>query len=147
MPIQDDDQRLCPFSKPILGQWCACNHARVNDRCSGKMWCSRAEERRDDCLQLYQLLRQKARFTLNIRDTESEISHALAMKIKCGGLLGMQRLLEPDSEKRPDIVSIIDLTKHQYGDVQDFPYGNIVRDIAAFSHRKSKRSKSDNQNT
>lgn len=142
MQIPDEDKQLCPFSKPILGQWCACEYARVADRCSGKMTCTQANERRDTCLQLVQLLKANARFTLNLSDTDAQINHAQAMKIKCGGILGMQRKLMPDSDETPSIVNIINQAQEQFGSIDAFPYGEIIRDISSFSHRRPNREKS-----
>jgi len=141
MRAPDEETQLCPFSKPILGQWCECEYSRVADRCSGKMICTQAEERRETCLQLVQLLKKNARFTLNLSDTDTQISHAQAMKIKCGGVLGMQRILKPASNQVPSIVDIIDQTRERYGSIDTFPYGEIIRDITGFSHRKLKRDK------
>jgi hypothetical protein len=141
MHPSNGDTQLCPFSKPILGQWCACEYARVGDRCSGKMVCTQADERRETCLQLVQLLKKNTRFTLNLSDTDTQINHAQAMKIKCGGLLGMQRILKTNSEDRPSIVDVINQAKERYGSIESFPFGEIIRDISSFSHRKSKREK------
>jgi hypothetical protein len=141
MQEPDEDQHLCPFSKPILGQWCACEYALVADRCSGKMLCAEPVERRDTCLHLVQLLKANARFTLNLSDTDAQINHAQAMKIKCGGILGMQRILTPGSKATPSIVDIIDQARGQYGNITDFPYGEIIRDISSFNHRKAKKEK------
>lgn len=139
MPVADEDTQLCPFSKPILGQWCACAYSRVADRCSGKMVCTQVDERRDTCLQLVQLLKENARFTLNLSNTDAQINHAQAMKIKCGGILGMQRILESDSEASPSIVDIIEQAQKRFGSIDAFPYGDIIRDISGFSHRKARR--------
>lgn len=144
MPVADEETQLCPFSKPILGQWCECAYSRVADRCSGKMVCTQAGERRDTCMQLVQLLKENARFTLNLSDTDTQINHAQAMKIKCGGILGMQRILNPNTgTTTPSIIDIIDRAGDQYGNIAKFPYGEIIRDISAFSHRKTKREKKE----
>lgn len=44
--------QLCPFSKPILGKWCSCPHAKLTERCSGKMACTRLDDLYDSCLEL-----------------------------------------------------------------------------------------------
>jgi len=139
MQPPNKDTQLCPFSKPILGQWCACEYSRVADRCSGKMICTQADTRRKTCLQLVYLLKENARFILNLNDTDTQINHAQAMKIKCGGILGMQRMLKPGPDETPSIVDIIVRASEQHGDLDHFPYGEIVRDISIFNHRKPKR--------
>jgi hypothetical protein len=64
------------------------------------------------------------------------------MKIRCGGLLGMQRILmdEADASGAPDVLKLIQLAEQRYGEVRDFPFSEIVSDIQNFSHRAKKRS-------
>jgi hypothetical protein len=138
---RSEDSQLCPFSKPILGQWCRCDFARLEDRCSGKMICAHPGEHRATCLHLTELLKKNARFSLNLSNTDNQISHAQAMKIKCGGLLGMQRILETDTQHPPSVVGIVAEVRERYGSLEDFPFGEIIRDIAGFSHRNKKSNK------
>lgn len=138
---QNDDSLLCPFSKAILGQWCRCDFARLAERCSGKMICAHPGDHLATCLHLTALLKKNARFSLNLSNTDDQISHAQAMKIKCGGLQGMQRILEPGAEGIPSIVALVARAREDYGNLEEFPYGKIIRDIAGFNHRKGKRNK------
>ena len=134
------DESLCPFSKPIIGRWCRCPHARVCDRCAGKMVCIWARDRRPACESLVEELKQRSRFVLGLGGEEAILTHAQLMKIRCGGLQGMQRVLGLDAGKSPAIPGVIDATVSKYGAVADFPFNEIVRDIQAFSHRR-KRSR------
>ena len=61
------------------------------------------------------------------------------MKIRCGGLLGMQRVLS-EVKEAPDVLVIMELAQLEYGELLAFPFNEIVRDIKIFSHRK-KRNK------
>ena len=133
------DESLCPFSKPIIGRWCRCPHARVSDRCAGKMICIRARDRRAACESLLEELKQRSRFVLGLGSEEAVLTHAQLMKIRCGGLQGMQRVLGLESGTPPSIPGIIDAAASSYGAVANFPFYEIVRDIQAFSHR-AKRS-------
>ena len=131
---------LCPFSKPIVGRWCRCVHARVSDRCAGKMICTRTTEYRASCVALADLLRERSRFVLGSRNEDSELTHAQSMKIRCGGLLGMQRVLGLDTVVAPSVLEVIAAIRARYADLAGFPFNEIVKDIQAFSHRK-KRSR------
>lgn len=132
------DKDLCPFSKPILGDWCECPHAQVMDRCSGKMNCTSRSGHRTQCLRLVELLRSNARFVLGITETTSLLTHGQYMKIKCGGIQGMQRVLEAnDTRSVPMVTEIINDTRDLYGSLEEFPFAEIMQDIKTFSHRKS----------
>jgi hypothetical protein len=130
-----NDDTLCPFSKPIIGNWCRCPHARLAERCSGKMDCSRADDYLDSCRALVELFKEKSRFILGLGTDETELTHAQLMKIRCGGLLGMQRVLKLEAAP-PAVRDVIDAAQSCYGFIEAFPFSEIVPDIQAFSHRK-----------
>ncbi|MGD8526713.1 MAG: hypothetical protein PVJ63_10720 [Thioalkalispiraceae bacterium] len=127
---------LCPFSKPIIGQWCQCEHARLSDRCAGKMLCRRKDELLPSCQALVELLKQNSRFVIGITDEGMELTHAQTMKIRCGGLQGMQRLLQPGSGEPPKVRDIIAVTEKNYESLENFPFSDIIPDIQVFTHRK-----------
>lgn len=127
---------LCPFSKPILGKWCTCPHAKLTERCSGKMACTRLDDLYGSCLELNSAFKKNTRFILGIKDEMCELTHAQLMKIRCGGLLGMQRVLKLDTEKKVVVRDVIDSVEKEYGSINSFPYNEIVQDIKCFTHRK-----------
>ncbi len=129
---------LCPFSKPIIGRWCRCEHARVSDRCAGKLVCTRAGLYRERCVALAAVLRERARFVLGIGAAEAVLTHAQSMKIRCGGLLGMQRVLALAPDKPPAVLGVMDAVEERYGSLDAFPFNEIVQDIRAFSHRRKR---------
>ena len=131
---------LCPFSKPIIGNWCQCEFAHLHERCSGKMTCLEEEKYLSGCVGLVDLFKEKSRFILGITSNEIELTHMQLMKIRCGGLLGMQRILS-DINEAPEVLNIIELSKEKYGDMRNFPFNEIVQDIKGFSHRNKRANK------
>ncbi len=131
---------LCPFSKPIIGNWCQCQHANLDERCAGKMTCLRAHDYLAGCYALVDIFREKSRFVLGLSHADSELTHMQLMKIRCGGLQGMQRILMDKSEAIgvPDVLQLIQLAEQRYGEVDAFPFSEIVSDIQNFSHRTKK---------
>lgn len=127
---------ICPFSKPILGKWCHCPHAKLADRCSGKMSCTRLDDLQESCLELDEAFKENTRFILGVKSENVELTHAHLMKIRCGGLLGMQRVLNIDSNQPLNVRDVIDKTIEDYGNIENFPYNEIVQDIKNFKHRK-----------
>ena len=130
------DYTLCPFSKPIIGEWCYCPYAKLTELCSGKMACTRAGDLYSSCLELNNAFKTNSRFILGVMDNEHELTHAQLMKIRCGGLLGMQRVLNIDCDKIVNIRNVIECVTTKYGSVNDFPYDEIVQDIKQFKYRK-----------
>lgn len=83
------NKTLCAFSKPIIGKWCACQFARMDKRCAGKVVCLEADSYTSECYEMVELLKENSRFILGLSSNDSELTHMQSMKIRCGGLLGM----------------------------------------------------------
>lgn len=128
---------LCPFSKPVIGNWCQCKYANLDERCAGKMTCLKSEVYLEGCYQLVDLFREKSRFVLGIADQDDDLTHMQLMKIRCGGLKGMQRIMSA-TPGIPDVLQTIEMARQRYTELEAFPFNEIVRDIQEFSHRKRK---------
>ena len=83
------------------------------------------------------IFKEKSRFVLGISQQQDELTHMQLMKIRCGGLQGMHRILSGD-ELIPDVLDTLELTRKRYGNVSEFPFSEIVKDIQDFNHRKRK---------
>ena len=133
---------LCPFSKPIIGSWCRCEFANMDERCAGKMTCLKDDETISGCYDLVDIFKENSRFVLGLSQHENELTHMQLMKIRCGGLLGMQRILSntdnTEVNEAPDVLEIISLAEQKFSSVANFPFNEIVRDIKEFSHRKKR---------
>ena len=134
--MNDVESPLCPFSKPLIGRYCQCPYAVLAERCSGKMVCSHDAQLRAGCEELVDLFKQKAHFVLGLSSIDAELTHAQSMKIRCGGLLGMQRVLAMDASKPPLVREVMDRAQMQYGSLSGFPYTEIMPDIQTFNHRR-----------
>lgn len=132
----NNNSELCPFSKAILGRWCKCAHAKLADRCSGKMTCIRHDDLQESCIELDEAFKSNTRFILGVKNEYVELTHAQLMKIRCGGLLGMQRVLGLESKESVEIRDVIDKSINNYGNLNSFPYKEIIQDIKKFKHRK-----------
>ena len=133
---------LCPFSKPVIGNWCKCKYANMDERCAGKMTCLKADEYLSACYELVDVFKENSRFVLGLSQNENELTHMQLMKIRCGGLLGMQRILysteDKTADEAPDVLETMHLAEQEFGSVEAFPFNEIVRDIKEFSHRKKR---------
>ncbi|MFV2060319.1 MAG: hypothetical protein ACC653_06505 [Gammaproteobacteria bacterium] len=130
--------KLCPFSKPIISMWCECPYASLMEGCTGKMTCNREAKFHISCYKLVSTLKEFSGFILGFKPHEVELTHAQSMKIRCGGIIGMQRVLNVNVDSTPVIPDVLDASSNQYQTVTDFPFNEIVQDIKTFSHRKKR---------
>ena len=135
------EEKLCAFSKPILGDWCRCSQARLAEHCSGKMNCGADTSVWRECENLSQILRQNSRFVFGLSQLENNLTHQQMMKIRCGGLLGMQKVLGKYNGEPFVVREIVGDTFMRYGRLENFPYSEIMPFIKAFSLREKQRKR------
>lgn len=138
MPAEVD----CPFEKPILSGQCACTHAerasvgeQMRIGCRSALACA-------NCRTTLAFLRERCRFVLKIADLQAPIPFGKEMRLMIGGLLGLQRLLQDDSQDEAhvsDIHALINRAKARYGALAQLPYEAIVRSISAYQPRRRSR--------
>ena len=134
-----EKENLCPFSKAIIGKFCQCPHASLLERCSGKMLCTEAEDHLQECESLVKVLVYNSRFIFSVTDTSLPLTHQNMMKIKCGGLIGINRVICSKEQIKPSVIKTKSLIKHEYGSFDKFPFGQIIRDISTFKVRNKRK--------
>ncbi|MHB1290890.1 MAG: hypothetical protein ACYCY5_01685 [Sulfuricella sp.] len=129
----------CPFEKAILICRCSCREAqRVNIAERDTVNCRDAQAQ-GDCSLLVGMLRQNAAFALKLTHADAVLPHAKYVKVQCGGLLGLQAVLQPEQagEARvEDIRGLVLEAQERFSDLQELPYSEIVRGIAGFEFRR-----------
>jgi hypothetical protein len=138
------DGSLCPFSKAVLTRCCECERSmRINVAEREVVNCA-SSEARTACLRVLDLLKSNARFALKLPNAESPLSHAQAMKLQCGGLLGLQETVFPErsGESRvSNIYGLISDARRIFGRVDALPFGDIVRRISSYENRRRSKAK------
>jgi hypothetical protein len=89
---------------------------------------------RAQCGRLAGLLREKSVFALKLSPTGHRLPAAATMRIHCGGLDGMRRVLDPQAPA-PDVHRLVCLARERHGDLDAMPFSEIVRGVAAWKGR------------
>lgn len=132
------DQCPCPFEKAILSSRCACANSRrlnIAEREAATCLSSAAQMR---CVALLEQLYQNAQFALKLPHLESPLPHAKAMKVQCGGLLGLQATLYSNCTETSQVKNIDALVieaQRQFGELTQLPYQEIVKFINHYQVR------------
>lgn len=140
------NERRCVFEKAINARRCSCNKSQrfnLADRegvsCTGESSCNR-------CKQLLELLRNNASFALQMTSVPGPLPHAKEVKVQIGGMLGIQKLLQPemsDDDQVHDINGLAETAVQQFGSLENLPYSEIVKSIVTFEGRLRRRSQKD----
>jgi hypothetical protein len=133
------DSLSCVFRKPVLSRCCACSKAdRINIAEREAVNCT-DEKAFAQCKVLAQLLRENSRFALKIQHPFERLPHGQIMRIYCGGLLGLQALLDPgksDASTVDDVYALASRAYVRYGGFEAIPYTEVVKVIVHYQWRR-----------
>ena len=124
----------CPFERAIQTVHFSCRQSRktyVGEK-EGVICTNLAA--RQDCVALVSKLKKNARFALKMTKTTPVLTHGQEMKLKCGGLKGLQQQLV-DPVEYNDIHELISACLDQYESVENFPYEQVMRVVAEYRLR------------
>ena len=144
--------RPCVFEKATLSGACACTlSARRNIAERESVACVGADAYAE-CAALSALLRQNAAFALKLTQTDALLPHAKAMKLQCGGLQGVQRVLDAGAGADlppvgagaglegiplvPDVRALVDAARAKFDGLENLPYSTIIQSVVAYQIRR-----------
>jgi len=128
----------CAFEKALLARCGQCSLAlRMNIAEREAVGCADAVQR-ETCLALRGQLRQNAAFALKLMHTNRPLPHAQEMKIQCGGLRGLQKVLSGSAETGEvnGVSALVHLALARYLTLEKLPYSEIMQAVAAFEIRR-----------
>lgn len=141
----------CAFEKAILARCCACSLAQRQNIAEREAVACGSPGAREQCAALRALLRQKSAFALQLTQVEGPLPHSKEMQVECGGLLGVQLALAPETDPpieapapavqgRPpvaDVHRLVQAAAARPGALSNLPYSAIVQSVVA--HRMRRR--------
>jgi len=128
----------CAFEKALLARCCQCSLAQhVNIAEREAAGCTDAAQL-GTCLALRGHMQQSAVFALKLAHSSEPLTHAKQMKLQCGGLRGLQKVLSADAEVEAvqDVSALTRLALERYSSLEKLPYSEIMQAIAAFEIRR-----------
>ncbi len=128
----------CPFEKAILSHRCGCEKCQRLSLAEREMATCTSSIAQARCVYLLEQLYQNARFTLKQPRLEVQQPHAKAMKVQCGGLFGLARLLseqEAESLQIENIDALATQALDTFGEIEAIPFSKIVKFISHYQVR------------
>lgn len=133
--------RKCPFSAPLIARLAACRHAEAVVRRGGSEYDCRSDPDRVACVFLLDALKSAALPALGVEDDPTVMPHMVLVKVQCGGLLGLCRLLDESGGPIEDIAALRDRAAVHFGDLAAIPLESLLVDIGAYrSERRGRRA-------
>ena len=126
----------CVFSKALLARSAVCERAErrsVGERelieCSSPVALM-------NCGTLAALLHERARFALRLPRPGHPVAHVQALRLQCGGLIGLQQAL---AATHPDVHRMVGAAHERYGSLTELPWGVIVQALKQWQPRRPRR--------
>ena len=138
------NQLRCVFEKAVISRQCICSLSRRFNLADREGIACTFSEKHAICDQLLTLLRSNASFALQMHDIDGPLPHAKEIKVQVGGLEGLsQAILASESEHKStiDIASLIQHAESNFGQIESFPYSEIMKSIARFKGRQHRKGK------
>ncbi|MDP3031805.1 MAG: hypothetical protein Q8N33_06990 [Rhodocyclaceae bacterium] len=129
------NQQPCVFERALLARAAVCEAAQRISLAEREVVACRQPLVRVSCGQLLTLLRTNSAFALKVKDAQRILPHAMAMKVQCGGLVGLRDLLDPDAAA-PDIMKLVRLAQAEYASFAALPFSRIVQGVVHWQGRK-----------
>ncbi|MDH5545221.1 MAG: hypothetical protein OEZ43_06490 [Gammaproteobacteria bacterium] len=131
-------EQYCPFAKAIFNGCVQCAYALKLDQRTRKVNCQQAIDKRPSCIELNELLLSQFNILDNV-EQHGEISYSQRLKLVCGGIAGIQSLLDKTSAQAPDVQQTISSVQHAYNTLSDFPFHELANFILGFDVRRNRR--------
>lgn len=136
----------CAFEKAILSRQCDCAIATRFCLADREGVSCNAAPAQALCRQLLQNLRAKAIFALKLTHLGGPLPHAKEIRVQCGGMLGLQRAMQPGfmDARVENVRQLVTSAIQQYGGVDDLPYQEIIKGIVTYKGRRKRRDSNPN---
>jgi hypothetical protein len=143
------NERFCAYEKAILTNQCGCRQSEKFCIAEREGVHCLSDEGQHRCLDYLEILREQAQFALRSvnDDRKNRLPHGKAIRVQVGGIRGLEHVLEPHKpapEIVSDIYATLDRAIIEFGSIREFPFANIMPQIAAYKNKtRSRRRKRD----
>jgi hypothetical protein len=131
----------CVFKAALMVGGFGCRNGRSVTRREGPDVACAEADAHGRCNELLSAMKAAALPAFGVEDDPLSMPHSVMVKIECGGLLALSRLLSPGGGAGAtieDVAALVDRTLAGYGDARQLPYGDMVEGMV--SHKLRRRA-------
>lgn len=136
--FRDVNGTPCVFAKAILRRCAGCSRSEKLFIAEREAVSCKSPGAHQRCLEVLTQLHDKAMFALHLPHPEQILPHGKELKVQCGGLLGLQQVLQKTdmaTETVDDIHALLDQAIHEHGSVDSLPLADVIKAISHFKPR------------
>jgi hypothetical protein len=125
------------FAKALLARAAVCELAERRAAAEHEVIECPSPVARTNCATLAALLHERARFALRLPAPGRPLIHAQAVRLQCGGLLGLQQALAAPG---PDVHRMVGQAHERHGSLTELPWDSIVQVVASWQPHRTRRA-------
>ena len=130
----------CVFERAILCRCCGCEHSVKRNIAEREAAGCLNAPAHALCVELKKELRRVAAFTLKLANPDEPLPHTKELKLQCGGILGVARVVTPETTGPvTNIISVLLAATQQYGALANFPYQEIIHAVHTYEPRPRRK--------
>jgi hypothetical protein len=133
--LRSANPQPCTFGKAILAACCKCPLVEKHYVAERETIACADEAARAACFSLHEQLRHNSAFAIKQIHDDGPITHAQEMKLQCGGLQGLQRVVD-GRDAVDDVYALVGAALVKFGNLEMLPYVQIVQSVASYKIRK-----------
>lgn len=131
------DEFKCAFNSTLLGGQFGCARAKAVVRRGGPDMACTSEPAHARCERVFQRLKQVALPAFRVEDDLLSMPHSVLVKIQFGGLLGLQRLIEPAAGAEvKDVDALLARTLEKYVDLANVDGSSLAADMTSYQLKR-----------
>ncbi len=127
----------CPFERALLSRCVSCFKAKRLLLAEREAITCTEQAANDVCRAFHGALHRNARFALHM-DPDQPWPFGKEIRAQCGGVLGLKEVLEYDDITGTDVAVLVAEGLERYGDLDRFPYSEIMRGVVHYEPRKKR---------
>ena len=126
----------CVFAKALLARAAVCELAARRAVAEREIIECRSPVARINCATLAALMHERARFALRLPSPGQPMIHAHALRLQCGGLLGLQQSL---GAAQADVHRMVGVAHERFGSLTELPWEAIVHALKQWQSHRPRR--------
>ncbi len=125
----------CPFERALLSRCTGCFKAKRLLLAEREAISCTEQAASDLCQAFHAAVHQNARFALHM-DPHQPWPFGKEIRAQCGGVLGLREALGSAPDDVPDVAMLIAEGIERFGDIEQFPYSELMRSVVHYEPRK-----------
>lgn len=133
---EGEGARDCAFAQALTARLAGCPLAIGRAIAEREALECRSAVARANCATLRALLRERSTFALRLPPPGRPVTHAVELRLQCGGLAGLHEALPGSPSPADDVHGLVAASRQAFGGLAEIPFEAVVAAIMRWQPRR-----------